>query len=91
MMLCIRHTLMPALVLAGSSAIGAETLKLSPEVQAFVRVQAPAVVLAHVRVIDGTARSAVDDQNVVLEHGQITRIESGHTGSSALTGDYRPV
>ena len=76
---CARHSLMPALLLVSSSAIGAETLKLSPEVQAFVRVQAPTVVLAHVRVIDGTGKPAVDDQNVVIEHGQIARIESGHT------------
>ena len=73
-----RHSLVPALLLAGLSAIGAETLKLSPEVQAFVRVQAPTVVLAHVRVIDGTGEPAADDQNVVIEHGQITRIDSGH-------------
>jgi imidazolonepropionase-like amidohydrolase len=76
---CARHSLMPALLLVSSSAIGAGTLKLSPEVQAFVRVQAPTVVLAHVRVIDGTGKPAVDDQNVVIEHGQIARIESGHT------------
>ena len=72
MMLYVRHTLMPALLLASSSVIGAETLKLSPEVEAFVRVQAPTVVLAHVRVVDGTGKPAVDDQNVVIEHGQIT-------------------
>jgi imidazolonepropionase-like amidohydrolase len=83
MMLYARHGLIPALLLASSSAIGAETLKLSPEVQAFVRVQAPTVVLAHVKVIDGTGKAAVDDQNVVIEHGQITRIESGHTTSPA--------
>jgi imidazolonepropionase-like amidohydrolase len=78
-----RCSLIPALLLAGSSAVGAETLKLSPEVQAFVRVQAPTVVLAHVRVIDGTGKPAVDDQNVVIEHGKITRIESGHSTSPA--------
>jgi imidazolonepropionase-like amidohydrolase len=78
MMLYARHSLILALLLVTSSAIGAETLKLSPEVQAFVRVQAPTVVLAHVRVIDGTGKPAVDDQNVVIQHGQITRIESGH-------------
>ena len=78
MMLYARHSLILALLLVTSSAIGAETLKLSPAVQAFVRVQAPTVVLAHVRVIDGTGKPAVDDQNVVIQHGQITRIESGH-------------
>lgn len=77
------RSLIPALLLCSSGAIGADTSKLSPAVQAFVRVQASTVVLAHVRVIDGTGRPAVDDQNVVIEHGQITRIESGHTTAPA--------
>jgi imidazolonepropionase-like amidohydrolase len=74
-----RFSLIPALLLACSSAIGADSSKLSPEVQAFVRVQAPTVVLEHVKVIDGTGKPAVDDQNVVVEHGRIIRIEPGHT------------
>jgi imidazolonepropionase-like amidohydrolase len=82
MLLYARHTLLPALLLVTSSAIGAQTSKLSPAVQAFVRVQAATVVLAHVRVIDGTGKPAVADQNVVIEHGQITRIESGHATAS---------
>ena len=42
---------------------------LSKEVLKYVRVQAPKIVLTHVRVIDGTGRDAVDDQNVVIEGG----------------------
>ena len=83
MMQYVPHSLLPALLLVSSTAIGAEPPKLSPAVQAFVRVQAPTVVLAHVRVIDGTGKPAVDDQNVVIERGQITRIESGHTAAPA--------
>jgi imidazolonepropionase-like amidohydrolase len=78
-----RHGLVSALLMAIPIAAGAETLKLSPEVQAFVRVQAPTVVLAHVRIIDGTGKPAVDDQNVIIEHGRISRIESGHTPAPA--------
>src|SRR5882757_9904116 len=47
---------------------------LSKEVQQFVRVSAAKVVLAHVRVIDGTGAAAVEDQNVVLENGKIRAI-----------------
>jgi len=36
-------------------------------VQRYVRVQAPRVVLEHVRIINGTGSPAVDDQNVVVE------------------------
>ena len=81
-MLYARHSLILALLFVSTCAIGAETLKLSPEVQAFVRVQAPTVVLAHVKVIDGTGQPAVDDQNVVIEHGKISRIESGNSTAS---------
>src|SRR5882762_2179167 len=50
---------------------------LSKEVQQLVRVSAAKVVLAHVRVIDGTGAAAVEDQNVVLLGGKILNIERG--------------
>ena len=50
---------------------------LQPGVQKYVRVQAPKVVLEHVRVIDGTGHGAVEDQNVVIEGGKITAITAG--------------
>jgi len=48
--------------------------------QEFISVDAPVVVLQHVRVIDGTGAPAVDDQNVILEGGVIRSI-----GPSAST------
>lgn len=51
--------------------------KLSKAVQPFVRVQSPRIILTHVRVIDGTGASAVDDQNVVIEAGKIASIQKG--------------
>ncbi|GAC1694179.1 MAG: amidohydrolase family protein [Steroidobacteraceae bacterium] len=44
--------------------------------QRYVRVQAPTVILAHVRVIDGTGEPAAADQNLVIENGRITRVEA---------------
>jgi imidazolonepropionase-like amidohydrolase len=58
------------------NALFAAAPKLSEEVRQFVRVQAPTVILTHVRVIDGTGKSAVADQNVVIEEGRISRIET---------------
>jgi imidazolonepropionase-like amidohydrolase len=55
----------------------AQSPELSKTVQQFVRVQAPKVVLTHVRIIDGTGAPAVDDQNVVVEGGKITAIQKG--------------
>jgi imidazolonepropionase-like amidohydrolase len=46
-------------------------------VQEVVRVNSGKVVLAHVRIIDGTGTAAVEDQNVVLEGGKIIAIEKG--------------
>jgi imidazolonepropionase-like amidohydrolase len=71
-----RHILVPMILLISLGAASAEAPKLSPEVQAFVRVQAPIVVLAHVRVIDGTGKLPVLDRNVVIEQGRISRIEA---------------
>jgi imidazolonepropionase-like amidohydrolase len=45
-----------------------------------IRVQAPRVVLTHVRVIDGTGRPSVDDRTVVIENGRIVAM-----GPSART------
>jgi imidazolonepropionase-like amidohydrolase len=50
---------------------------LSPPVQKYVRVNASKVVLEHVRVIDGTGRPPVEDQNVVIEQGKITALRAG--------------
>ncbi|HEX6503451.1 MAG TPA: amidohydrolase family protein [Terriglobales bacterium] len=52
---------------------------LSPEVRKFVKVEAPTVVLTHVRVIDGTGAAAREDQAVVISQGKIQSI--GGAGS----------
>ncbi|HET7108361.1 MAG TPA: amidohydrolase family protein [Candidatus Acidoferrum sp.] len=55
----------------------AQTGELSKTVKQFVRVDAAKVVLAHVRVIDGTGAAVAEDQNVVIEGGKISAIEKG--------------
>ena len=47
---------------------------LMPGVKPFLAVDAPVVALQHVRVIDGTGAAAVDDQTVVIDHGQIAAV-----------------
>jgi imidazolonepropionase-like amidohydrolase len=71
----MRQLLASALLFLSLSA--AAQTKLSPTVQKFIRVNTPKIILSHVRVIDGTARPAVDDQNVILENGKITTIQPG--------------
>ena len=66
------------LMMLCSSLCSAQTL--SPEVRPFVKVDAPVVVLAHVRVIDGTGAAAREDQTIVLSKG---KIESVSDASSA--------
>jgi imidazolonepropionase-like amidohydrolase len=64
-------------LLIPASVDGQQATSLSPLVQKYVRVNAPKVVLEHVRVIDGTGQPAVGDRNVVIEHGKITALDSG--------------
>jgi imidazolonepropionase-like amidohydrolase len=52
----------------------ASAQKLSPGVRQFVKVDAPVVVLAHVRVIDGTGAPARQNQTVILSQGKIAEI-----------------
>src|ERR1019366_2009180 len=54
-----------------------QPVTLSPLTQKYVRVNSPRVVLAHVRVIDGTGKPAVDDQNVEIEGGKIVAVQPG--------------
>src|SRR5262245_39761833 len=44
------------------------------ERQQFIRVEAPVVVLAHVRIIDGTGAPDRDDQTIVISEGKIQSI-----------------
>ncbi|HYP53711.1 MAG TPA: amidohydrolase family protein [Pyrinomonadaceae bacterium] len=51
----------------------------APDRRQFVRVEAPTVVLTHVRVIDGTGAAPRDDQTVVISGGRIQSVEAGAT------------
>jgi imidazolonepropionase-like amidohydrolase len=62
-----------ALVVVGCCSLAAAQT-LSPAVQAFVKVNAPAVALTHVRVIDGTGAAAREDQTVILSKGRIESV-----------------
>jgi hypothetical protein len=45
-----------------------------PEVRPFVAVDAPAFVLLHVRLIDGTGAAAREDQAVVVASGRVQAV-----------------
>jgi len=64
-------------LLLASFTVHAQGPELSKAVQELVRVNAGKVVLTHVRIIDGTGRPAVEDQNVVIENGKISTIDMG--------------
>jgi imidazolonepropionase-like amidohydrolase len=48
----------------------------NPERQQFIRTEAPVIVLAHVRVIDGTGAAPLEDQTIVISAGKIQSITS---------------
>jgi len=58
---------------------------LSPEVRAFVKVDAPVIALTHVRVIDGTGAAAREDQTVILSKGKIESV--GNAASANVPKD----
>jgi imidazolonepropionase-like amidohydrolase len=47
---------------------------VSPKLQPYVKVNAPVVALAHVRVIDGTGAAAREDQTIILSKGKIDSV-----------------
>src|SRR5580704_7352741 len=60
--------LLPALAVAQTAS------HLGPRVKPFVREDASIIVLAHVRVIDGTGAAARADQSVVIRDGKIVAV-----------------
>jgi imidazolonepropionase-like amidohydrolase len=50
---------------------------LEPAVRKYIAVDAPRVVLEHVRIIDGTGRSPFEDRNLIIEGGKITAVQPG--------------
>lgn len=63
-----------SLMLLAGSAPGQPPSKLSPAVREFVKIDAPIVVLNHVRVIDGTGAAPRTDQAIVIQDGKIVTI-----------------
>ncbi len=49
----------------------------TPGTRPFIAVDAPVVVLQHVRVIDGTGAPAREDQTIIIDHGKIQAIGAG--------------
>jgi imidazolonepropionase-like amidohydrolase len=76
------------LVLLGCCSI-AEAQKVSPEVQQFVKVNAPVVALTHVRVIDGTGAAAREDQIVILDKGKIESV--GDAAAAKVPSDAQVI
>ena len=74
------------LVILLSTPLLAQT-QLSPEVKAFVSVDAPVVALAHVKVIDGTGAAPKDDQTIVIANGRIQSV--GDAAGAAVPGDAK--
>src|SRR6266404_6453152 len=79
---------------AGSAgSIGSVAQGPTAERQQFIRVEAPVVVLTHVRIIDGTgAAEARDDQTIVIADGKIQSIGPGapaNLPTNAQTVDLR--
>src|SRR5271156_5600526 len=66
---------------AVTPSLGAQTQK-APDMVDVVSVDAPVLVLNHVRVIDGTGAAAKEDQTVVIANGKIESI--GAAGSVAI-------
>jgi len=70
-----------ALLLLLTVSIGCLAQTPQSERQQFIRVEAPVVALAHVRVIDGTGAAPRDDQTIIIAEGKIQSIASSTTAN----------
>jgi imidazolonepropionase-like amidohydrolase len=62
-------------------SIQAQTTTLSPDVLKYVKVNAPQVLLTHVRIIDGTGAAPLEDQSILIENGKIASISKETTAA----------
>ncbi|MDQ2920100.1 MAG: amidohydrolase family protein [Acidobacteriota bacterium] len=67
---------LPSLLLFGFAIA---SFAQAPDRQQFIRVEAPVIALAHVRVIDGTGGAPRDDQTIVISGGKIQSVEPSAT------------
>ncbi len=72
----LNHPALCLLVFA-SITLHSQTPKPSPDVARYITLDAPRVVLTHVRVIDGLGNPPLEDRNVVIEGGKIAWISAG--------------
>lgn len=75
--------------LLAAGPAGVESPPLSKEVRDFVRYDAPAVALSHVRVIDGTGSDPREDQTIVLAQGKIATV--GPFATTAIPSGARTI
>ena len=78
-----------SLMLLATFGRGQPRVKLSAEVREFVKIDAPTVVLNHVRVIDGTGTAPRTDQAIVIEDGKIAAI--GDSAAVKIPGQAKVV
>ena len=64
-------SLVVALLLCCFSTAG---LSQTPDLQQYIRTDAPLIALTHVRVIDGTGTAAQDDQTIMISGGKIQSV-----------------
>jgi hypothetical protein len=66
-----------------AAPIQAQTPTLSPDVLRYVKVNAPSVLLTHVRIIDGTGAAPLEDESILIENGKITSISKETTAPAS--------
>jgi imidazolonepropionase-like amidohydrolase len=72
-----------ALLLAFAfTTLQAQTSALSPDVLKYVKVNAPSILLTHVRIIDGTGAAPLEDQSILIENGKIISISKDTTAAA---------
>ncbi len=76
-----RARLCAVLLLVSPAPLQAQQPVVQPGLAPFVSVDTPSVVLAHVRVVDGTGAPARDNQTVVLSRGRIQAVGPAATVS----------
>jgi imidazolonepropionase-like amidohydrolase len=81
-MYCSRTAALAICLASVATALHAQAPAPTPAVAKFVRINTPQVLLAHVRIIDGTGAAPLEDQSILIENGKIVGISQNPAASS---------
>jgi imidazolonepropionase-like amidohydrolase len=84
-----RISILALVMLATAAPLAAQSRVFAPAVKQYVKIDAPAIAITHVRLMDGSGTPAKNDQTIVMRGEKI--VDVGNTGSVTIPADAQTI